>query len=99
MHFHEFQSFISDPQSFKQFSPLKEILDDFSISKKPIFWIRLVCFGYICNEYLGQAGGAIGFEKRRFDVNKLLSASTDSYTLSNIDKYKEMFQSLVSMSL
>lgn len=99
MHFHEFQSFISNPQSFKLLSPLKEILNDFSISKKPIFWIRLVCFGYVCNEYLGQAGGTIGFEKRQFDVDKLLSASKDSYTRSNIDKYKEVFQSLVSMSL
>ncbi len=99
MHFHEFQSFISDPQTFEEFSPFNDILNSFTIAKKPIFWIRLVCFGYICNEYLGHAGTSIGFEKRQFDVNKLLSISNDSYTHSNIEKYKGMFQAMIKMSL
>jgi hypothetical protein len=99
MHFHEFQSFISDPPSFKEFSPFKEILNDFTIAKKPIFWIRLVCFGYICNEYLGHAGTLIGFEKRQFDVHKLLLVSKDSYTRSNIEKYMAIFQPMINMSL
>jgi hypothetical protein len=99
MHLHEFQAFIREPSSFTQFSPFKEILNDFEIAKKPIFWIRLVCFGYICNEYLGHAGSSIGFEKRHFLVQELLSVSKDRHTRSNIEKYKEMFQSLINMSL
>src|SRR5205085_11644338 len=99
MHFHEFQSFISEPQSFKEFSPFKEILNSFTIAKKPIFWIRLVCFAYICNEYLGLAGSSIGFEKRQYDLKKLLAVSKDSYTHTNIEKYRDVFQSLINMSL
>jgi len=99
MHFHEFQLFTRDSLRRKKFSPFKEILNDFTIIKKPIFWIRLICFGYICNEYLGHAGTSIGFEKRQFDVDKLLSVSKDSYTRSNIEKLKDKFQSMIDMSL
>jgi hypothetical protein len=99
MHFHEFQVFVSDSAVFDKFSPFKEILNDFTISKKPIFWIRLVLFGYICNEYLGQSGSSIGFERPQFSANKMLLASNDSYILSNIDRYKEMFKSMINMSL
>jgi len=99
MHFHEFEPLIRDHSKRSEFSPLTRILEDFEVEKKPIFWIRLVCFGYICNEYLGYAGGAIGFEKRRFDLDKLLLASQNDYTLSKIDRYKDVFQSLLKMSL
>lgn len=99
MHFHEFQAFIGDSALFDRFAPLKGILNDFTVAKKPIFWIRLVCFGYICNEYLEQAGRLIGFEKRDFNVRELLLVSKDLHTRSNVNKYQEMFQSMIDMSL
>jgi hypothetical protein len=99
MHFHEFQTFIHKPALFDRFSPLKGILNDFTISKKPIFWIRLVCFAYICNEYLGEAGRSIGFEKREFNARELLLVSKDPHIRSNVEKYQEIFQSLISMPL
>jgi hypothetical protein len=99
MHFHEFSSFIDDPKNLRQFSPLKDILNNFDIRKKPIFWIRLVCFGYICNEYVEHAGRSIGFQKREFDLDKLLLASEDKFTLSHLEGFKEFFHSMINMSL
>ncbi len=99
LHFHEFASFFNEPRKLKQLSPLQNILHNIDIRKKPIFWIRLVCFGYICNEYVGQAGGSIGFEKRQFDVEKLLLASKDNFIRSNVDKFKDVFQSILNASL
>lgn len=99
MHFHEFTSFIAAPKNLAKFSPLSDILDNFNIKEKPIFWIRLVCFGYYCNEYVGMEGKEIGFEKRQFNLEKMLSASEDEFTRSNLDKYKEFFDSMKNMSL
>lgn len=99
MNFHEFEAFISKPKNLAQFASLGTILDDFTITGKPIFWARLVCLGFICNEYVVQAGKAIGFESHLFDLDKLLSASGDEYILSNIEKYKEVFQSLARTRL
>lgn len=99
MHFHEFTSYIDDPKNLGQFSPLKDILDNFDVREKPIFWIRLVCFGFICNEYVEQAGKSIGFEKRDFDIHKLLLASEDEFTRSKLEEFNAFFQSMINMSL
>ena len=99
MHFHEFEEFIRNPERIKLFSPLTKILEDFSIKNKPIFWLRLVCYGYICNKHIGQAGKKIGFKTYTFDLNKLLLISQDDYTLINLEKYQRVFNSLLSMRI
>lgn len=99
MHFHEFEAFIRDRKNLKLFAPLARILEDFTIVDKPIFWARLVCLGYVCNEYVAQAGSTIGFERYWFDVRELLQRSEDKYILTNIEKYEKAFQSLVGVSL
>ena len=99
MHYHEFEALLEDPRNLTLFSPLAFILHNFNISDKPIFWARLVCFGYICNEYVRQAGNAIGFASSPFDLDKLLSISQDDYILANIEGYKKVFQSLADIGL
>jgi len=99
MHFHEFETIINDSHQFRKFSPLSGILNDFSINKKPIFWIRLVCFGYICNEYVEQAGASIGFQKRKFDLDTLLTASKDEFTSKHVKEFEEFFQTMLQTAL
>jgi hypothetical protein len=99
MHFHEFEPFIDDPEKLKLFSPFAEILHDFEISKKPIFWIRLVCYGYICQEYVKQFGGCIRFKELKEDYPRLLSGSPDEYTASHIKEYVNTFQALTKEDL
>jgi hypothetical protein len=99
MHFHEFDAFIHSPEKIKLFSPLTKILDDFSIKDKPVFWLRLICYGYICNQHVEEVGESIGFKNLSFDLNKLLLESQDDYTLLNRDKYQKTIQSLLNTKL
>jgi hypothetical protein len=99
MNFHEFQAFLQLPGKPAEFNDLGDILEDFSIGRKPIFWIRLVCLGYICNEYLEQEGKPLGFETSFFDLRKLISASQDDYICSHVDEYQTVIQSLPDTSL
>lgn len=99
MYFHEFESFISNPKDLEKFSPLVEILEGFTAQKKPIFWLRMICYGFICNEYIGKAGSAIGFEREEFDLQKLLYISQDEYTVSNIEKFQKVIQSTADAGL
>ena len=99
MHFHEFEAFIRDPENMKLVSPLANILDDFNIKDKPIFWARLVCFGYIFNVHIEQAGKDIGFENHPFDLEKLLMLSSDEYITNNIENYLSVFHSLPTIQL
>ncbi len=99
MRFHEFDEFVKNPQSVGAFSPISDILEKFQVSKHTIFWVRLVCFGYICNEYVGILGSKVGFEKVLFDTRKLLKLSPDSHILSNIDQYTKKFEDLIKVTL
>ena len=99
MNFHEFQDFIRVPANMNKFTDLGNILEDFSIDGKPIFWIRLVCLGYICNEYLKQEGKQLGFETSFFALRELISASKDEYIRSHVDEYQNVIQSMPSTSL
>lgn len=99
MHFHEFKDYTDDPQNLAKFAALSRIIDNFDVRRKPIFWIRLVCFGYICNEYIGRAGESIGFQKRDFDLKELLAASNDEFTRDNIERFKTLFEDITKMSL
>jgi hypothetical protein len=94
MHFHEFEDFIRDRKNQPQFAPLIKILQGFTITTKPIFWARLVCFGYLCNEYVRKEGKTVGFAPNSLDLEVLLRASEDPYILANIEGFKEVFQSL-----
>lgn len=95
MYFHEFEDFILQKKNEAQFAPLMDILQDFAIREKPIFWARLVCLGYICNEYVRKAGETIGFKPVQLDLDRLLQASKDDYILSNLEGYKAAFRSLL----
>ena len=99
MHYHEFEALLHNRENLALFSPLAGILHDFNIRDKPIFWARLICFGYICNEYVKQAGSAIGFESYPYDLHPLLSISQDDYILTHIEGYKKVFQSLADIGL
>lgn len=99
MSFLEFENYVQDSQNLEQYQPLTGILENFEIKKMPIFWARLVCFGYVCNEYVRQVGSSIGFEYRPYDIHDLLVVSKDDYILSNIEKYQEIFKSLVDIGL
>jgi len=70
--FEEFDSFAENHQNHELLHPFPRILEDFRPNEKPLFWCRLVCFGYICNEYLRRAGTRIGFEDRPYDLRQLL---------------------------
>jgi len=95
MHFHEFEDFIRHRKNQTQFAPLIKILQGFTITTKPIFWARLVCFGYICNEYVRKEGDTVGFKPNPLDLDTLLRVSEDDYILANMEGYKEAFQSLL----
>lgn len=95
MYFHEFEDFMRDSKNQTHFTPLIKILHGFTITDKPIFWARLVCFGYICDEYVRKEGEKVGFKPYELDLDSLLRASEDIYINSHIKGYKEAFQSLI----
>lgn len=99
MHFHEFESLVRAADDLKRYFPLTEILDRFEISEKPLFWIRIVCFGFICSEYVGKAGTQIGFAKPSFNLAHMISIVKDPYIRTNAEKFPGVFEKILSTTL
>ncbi len=98
MHFHEFEAFIAGRDA-RQLTPLRNILNDFTIAKKPIFWLRLVYFGYACHEFVGEAGREVGFERQEYDLAEMLGASESDYVLTNLGRYVELYKDTLKSGL
>jgi hypothetical protein len=97
--FEDFNSIAEDPERRGPLHPFPRLLEKFSPADKPIFWSRLVCFGYLCNDYLSRAGAQIGFEDRPFEISQLLQATKDGYILARLDQYEKSFRSLAKRGL
>src|SRR5262249_33258952 len=77
LHYQEFEAFLAQEENVRLLHPFPTLLEGFSIEAKPILWLRLICFGYICSRFIGKNGRDIGFEDRPFPVMSLLQRSTD----------------------
>lgn len=87
MYFHEFEKMFNGNLSTEGFVPFSNIFDNLSPEAKPLFWLRLVAFGYLCNDFINRTGQAIGFEHRTYPVGKLLEVTHDQTIFENMAEY------------
>jgi hypothetical protein len=99
MRFHEFRSFLAKGQNAEMLEPFPELLAGFSPEQKPLFWLRLVAYGYLCNEYINSGGASIGFETREFPLTELLLASKDREITKSVAEYERRCRAIPSSPL
>jgi hypothetical protein len=56
-------------------SVIASYIDEFRPDQSPIFWLRLVCFGYICRTFLATDGGLAGFTPPAYPWPEMLKAT------------------------
>jgi hypothetical protein len=54
--FDKFDPLLQDNTFIERLTPLPELLETLDLQKKPVLWIRLVAFGYLCVDYVGSGG-------------------------------------------
>ncbi len=99
MSFHEFNDKYDQLISNSGLLALSRIIDGFSMSSKPLFWLRLISFGHICREFLGAAGKDLKFEYFHFNIEALVNKTEDDYILSNLKEYKKAINQSVKEQL
>jgi hypothetical protein len=99
MMFDEFSKLLSDQRKHERVHPFIRILKDFTIEKKPIFWIRLVFYAYVCAELVNKMGVNLSFERVEINPEELLSLSKDKFTEKNIKKLCSGFKELLDAGL
>ena len=73
----EFQSFAGNSENRDRLHPFPRLLKAFTFAAKPILWIRMVCFGLLCNDYVRAEWPKIGFHQPDFLVKDLLQTCPD----------------------
>jgi hypothetical protein len=99
MFFHEFESYLEQPASRETVGPLIHIVRNFDIKNKPIFWIRLVFYGYASAMLVNHMGVKIGFQLINFNPTKLLALSADKFTKEHMQDICEEFDILLRSGL
>lgn len=99
LRYEELDDVLKNRSRMQQLAPLVRILKDFDIDNKPRFWLRLVCYGYICAEFVNQYGTVLGFAKIEYAVGPLIQQTRDSYILDNLDQFETVFAKLADAKL
>lgn len=101
MRFSEFAALVSDTSKREKLHPFPRIFDDFSVSRHPIFWLRLIAYGHLCSNFVNRVGvnETMGFYERRLDIAKLLKMCQDHVIESDLDGYAQRCRDVVEYKL
>ncbi|MBN3723553.1 hypothetical protein [Burkholderia sp. Ac-20379] len=99
MRFTEFEELLKSSSGKEALHPLPDILGNFSARTKPLFWLRLVAYGNVCNHLVGSLGHDLGFERRNFPVEELLAAADDALVSTDIKGYAAQCRSFANHRL
>jgi hypothetical protein len=68
--------------------------------ENPLFWLRLVAYGYVCADLVRDQGSSLGFDDRTYDVGLLLAGVPDEQIRSRSpSEYEAVFQAIMSRGL
>lgn len=101
MDYAQFARDIPDPTNDPALQPLAAIFArcQTSLLENPIFWLRLVGYGYACNRLIRIQGKSFGFEPGEFSIDQLLRQMADAEIAGNAAQYWSAFESVATEGL
>lgn len=88
LRFDEFVSLLNDKKKMDGLQTLLEMIDGFSISERPIFWLRLLALAQLCLGLVETQGREIGLEFEDLNVKILLENCADEFIRTNHERYQ-----------
>lgn len=99
MRFHELDEKLKTSAALDALEPFPSILSDLTPTTKSLFWLRLVAYGYLCNDFVNRTGHDIGFERREYPVGRLLAESKDAVITNQMGEYERRCDALLKSPL
>jgi hypothetical protein len=99
MYHDEFHEFVTNSNNHDRLHPFPRLLDGFSINAKPLLWIRLVCVGLICNEFIETQGRNIGLKQAPFRLHELLETCNDEYIRTHFEECERKVRGVAALEL
>jgi len=90
--YHEFSKLLASDHNNQGLKVLENIIDEFTIASKPLFWLRLVAFDHNCREYVGTEGINLDFDYKPYDIRALLKRSSDAYIMNNLNEFQALVE-------
>jgi hypothetical protein len=70
-----------------------------SLLENPIFWLRLIGYGYACNGLIASQGKDLGFRSRPYDSAEMLRQAADEAIAANPAEYVATFDVVAHQGL
>lgn len=101
MDFAEFAAFLNSGATPQALNALFSIFGGCkrSLLENPIFWLRLVGYGYACNGLLTQQGKGLGFRPRTYNSTEMLRHADDGSISSKPAEYVRAFDLVAGTGL
>lgn len=85
--FDEFQVILDDPILVKRLQPIPVLLTGFTISEKPVLWLRMLATSQLCIGLLEKHGQELGLELQSIELAHMLQLTADKTINNQKDQY------------
>lgn len=85
--FDEFQLVLDDPILIKRLHPIPALLTGFTVSDKPVLWLRMLATSQLCVGLLEKHGQELGLELQSIDLAHMLQLTEDKTINNKKDQY------------
>jgi hypothetical protein len=85
--------------TLENFEPFVSLLDDFAISRKPLFWLRLVALAQASIAFALRAGQPIGLEIEPLEAKSLVELVGDRHIQDDLSRYLRSIELAASLRL
>lgn len=90
MHFDEFSAKVAHNGFKSGLHPIPQLMQDFTISSKPIVWLRLLALAHLCASLVQAYGAHLGLDNAPIDIDDMLARTKDDYICQHRAKYRDM---------
>jgi hypothetical protein len=99
--FARFSELIKDPTKNPAVAPLAALFGHCknSLCENPIFWVRVVGYGYVCKHLLEVHGKGLGFAIPTFPQHQLLGGTKDPFITNRLHEFFKVFDELIARGL
>ena len=97
----DFSEFVERVRAGKLPSPVSELFAIFEKCKEnllenPVFWLRLVAYGFVCQQFVEPRSEGLGFRKRPFEIEAMLREAASPEISSDPGRYAAAIRALTT---
>jgi hypothetical protein len=101
MDYATFHETYPDPRADEAIAPLARIFEKAgeSLTRAPVFWVRIVGYAYLCQDLIDVIGAGLGFAEDVLDVPALLKAVDDPQVLAKVGEQEAIYRAIADRGL